>query len=156
MSLRNGDWIVAIPDGRFDTNDLEKVEGLHWILSSDPLTPLPLEIFMRDYYEPRLLSRVLNGEAFKPIRKLSELNFKAVLDLLAGRQVDAQTKKRISNADKLRQASPEDLVLISFSSHGYADNDGNFYFILSDTGKGDGEKVTEELVKRLRPRFLSS
>ena len=73
-------------------------------------------------------------------------NVKAVLDLLAGRAVDPEVKKQIPNADKLQQARPEDLVLLSFSSHGYADRSGNFYFVLYDTGPSTGGKVTEELL----------
>jgi hypothetical protein len=61
-------------------------------------------------------------------------NFRAVLDLLAGREVDAETLKSIPNADKLRRATPEDLVLVSFSSHGYADERGSFYLFGSDAG----------------------
>ena len=63
-------------------------------------------------------------------------NFKAVLDLLAGRKVDEETLKAIPNADKLRRATPEDLVLVSFSSHGYADERGQFYLFASDAGAG--------------------
>lgn len=68
------DWVVVAPDGRFDTNNLEESKRLHWIVEDDPLHPLPLEIFMRDYYEPRLLARLLAGEQLKPVRKLSDLN----------------------------------------------------------------------------------
>ena len=32
---------------------------LHWVLPDAPFTPLPLELFMRQYYEPRLLPRLL-------------------------------------------------------------------------------------------------
>jgi WD40 repeat protein/uncharacterized caspase-like protein len=376
ISLDKDDWVVVTPDNRFDTKSLENVEGLHWVMPDAPFTPLPLDIFMRDYYEPRLLPRILNDEKFKEIRSLTELNrvqppvkiasierqgesdlatvtleiakgkseterdkdnhlletglydlrlfrdgqivgqyadgkpqslsqsasdnekllawrkenevklesngkrtirfeniklprkadlkrvefsayafnedrvksetarkpfsippdltprkgraylitvgvnayenpafdlkypvndarliqstiseklrttgeyeevigvpliadykkegvqrtvteatatkrsVKAVLDLLAGRAVDdPEIKKQIPNAEKLRQARPEDLVLISFSSHGYADANGNFYFVLYDTGTGSGEKVTEELLKKLSGNFLSS
>src|SRR5690606_9467330 len=54
--------------------DLEDIQGLHWIMSDDPLNPLPLEVFMRDYYEPRLLSRILAGEDFPEIKGLLERN----------------------------------------------------------------------------------
>ena len=67
-------WIVTTPDGRFDTNNLEEIKGLHWIMPDDPLTPLPIEAFMKDYYEPRLLSRILFGEQFPPVRPLMSLN----------------------------------------------------------------------------------
>lgn len=73
-SFADGTWAVTAPDGRFDTSDLEEIKGLHWVMPDDPLTPLPLEAFMREYYEPRLLSRILNGEVFKPVRAVSELN----------------------------------------------------------------------------------
>jgi WD40 repeat protein/uncharacterized caspase-like protein len=73
-SFVDGGWAVTAPDGRFDAADLEDIKGLHWVMPDDPLTPLPLEAFMREYYEPRLLSRILNGEVFKPVRPVSELN----------------------------------------------------------------------------------
>jgi uncharacterized caspase-like protein len=83
-------------------------------------------------------------------------NFKAVLDLLAAKPVDAETKQRIANANNLQQARPEDLVLISVSSHGYADRGGNFYFVLHDTGPSPAEKVSEGLLQKLSANFLSS
>ncbi len=73
-SFRGGRWVVTDPEGRFDTEDLEDMPYLHWVVSDDPFTPLPLELFMRDYYEPRLLSRILNGETLKPVRDLRTLN----------------------------------------------------------------------------------
>ncbi|HEX8117094.1 MAG TPA: caspase family protein, partial [Pyrinomonadaceae bacterium] len=62
-------------------------------------------------------------------------NFRAVLDLLAGRKVDEEVLKEIPNASRLRRATPEDLVIVSFSSHGYADERGRFFLLASDTGK---------------------
>ena len=74
ISFSDGRWAVTDPEGRFDVADLEDMPHLHWVMPDDPLTPLPLEIFMRDRYEPRLLARILNGEKFKPVRALGELN----------------------------------------------------------------------------------
>lgn len=74
LSLRGRDWVVIAPDGRFDTDNLESVAGVHWLSADAPLTPLPLEIFMRDYYEPRLLARVLNGEKFAPVKPVGTLD----------------------------------------------------------------------------------
>ncbi len=74
ISLRNGNWVAVDPDGRFDASDLEAIRGLQWVMPDDPMRPLPIEIFMRDYYEPRLLPRILAGEKFKDVRKLSNLN----------------------------------------------------------------------------------
>lgn len=73
FAFANGDWLVTDADGRFDTGDLEHVQGLHWLMPDAPLQPLPVEIFMRDYYEPRLLARLLRGEKFKPVRALDSL-----------------------------------------------------------------------------------
>jgi WD40 repeat protein/uncharacterized caspase-like protein len=331
VTFENGEWVVVAPDGRFDTSDLDEIQGVHWLAPEDPLKPLPLEIFMRDYYEPRLLARLLAGEKFAPVRALAEVkraqpvvnitsveqskarpefarvtveasrpsdgsgvydlrlfrdgqlvayapseggelktdaatgkstftfddvrlprqrdaegrpveftayafnedrvksptarlsfkppeplpaakgrayvvsvgvnayededwdlrfaandarrlqevvaarvreggeyeevvsvplisdyaseggrkqsprvlketaatkrNFEAVLDLLAGRKVDEEVLKGIPNASQLRRATPEDLVIVSFSSHGYADERGRFFLFASDTGK---------------------
>jgi WD40 repeat protein len=74
IAFAGGDWVVVDPEGRFDTNNLEELRGLHWVAPDDPLKPLPLELFMRDYYEPRLLARLLDGEKLSPVRSLAQLN----------------------------------------------------------------------------------
>jgi WD40 repeat protein/uncharacterized caspase-like protein len=73
-SFDDGTWSVADPDGRFDTNNLDNNLGLHWVMPDDPFYPLPLEVFMRDYYEPGLLGRIIAGEKFAPTRSLMDLN----------------------------------------------------------------------------------
>jgi WD40 repeat protein len=72
-SFRNGHWVVTDAVGRFDTDDLEKVQGIHWMMPDDPLKPLSIEIFMRDYYEPKLLPRLLAGEEFPVLPSVAEL-----------------------------------------------------------------------------------
>ena len=78
IELGASGWAVVAPDGRFDTNDLNSVEGLQWVLPDDPFTPLPLEVFMRDYYEPRLLPRLLNctedGTCKNELRAIPDLS----------------------------------------------------------------------------------
>ena len=74
ITRADGSWVAVDPEGRFDASDLEEIEGVHWLAPEDPLKPLPLEIFMRDYYEPRLLARIMAGERFAPVRSLSEVN----------------------------------------------------------------------------------
>lgn len=76
-----GDWAVIAPDGRFDSNNLDEANGLHWVTSDAPFTTLPLEIFMRDYYEPQLLPRLIRcneekncDREFKRVRDISKLN----------------------------------------------------------------------------------
>jgi WD40 repeat protein/uncharacterized caspase-like protein len=81
LSFTDGNWAAMAPDGRFETNNLEEIKGLHWLIPDDPFRPLPLEIFMRDYYEPHLLARLVkcNREKncereFTPVRDISKLN----------------------------------------------------------------------------------
>lgn len=69
------EWVVTAPDGRFDTNkSLDQMSGLHWVVNNEILNPLPLDIFMRQYYEPNLLQRVLNGEQFKLLPSITDIN----------------------------------------------------------------------------------
>lgn len=74
ISFPDGTWVVVDPDGRFDANNLENIKGMYWVVPDDPFNPLPLEIFMRDYYEPRLLARILAGEKFRAVKDISKIN----------------------------------------------------------------------------------
>lgn len=74
ITFADGNYVVVAPDGRFDTSNLDEIKGVHWIAPDDPLKPLPLEIFMRDYYEPRLLARLLSGEQLPAARSIAQLN----------------------------------------------------------------------------------
>ena len=73
MSYGDKDWVVADPSGRFDTSSLDEGAPLAWVISSDPLHALPIEIFMRDYYTPRLLASIMNGETLPDVRPISEI-----------------------------------------------------------------------------------
>ncbi|MFN0123714.1 MAG: WD40 repeat domain-containing protein [Blastocatellia bacterium] len=73
-AFHDGVWAVVGRDGRFDTNSLEQIRYLHWLNPDDALQTLPLEIFMRDYYEPRLLPRLLAGEQLPPVKNISDRN----------------------------------------------------------------------------------
>src|SRR5262249_50208931 len=42
-SFPDGTWIVVDPQGRFDTNNLDDIQGLHWVLDDDPMHPLSPE-----------------------------------------------------------------------------------------------------------------
>jgi len=67
ISFSDGTWAVVTPDGRFDTNNLEEIRGLHWVMPDDPFTPLPVEAFMKDYYEPRLLAKLMAKNPNLPV-----------------------------------------------------------------------------------------
>jgi hypothetical protein len=64
----------------------------------------------------------------------SKDRIKAVIEKLAGKPVDTSRLKDIANADQLMPAQPEDLVLISFSTHGDTDRRGQFYLMPYDLG----------------------
>lgn len=70
----DGTWVSTDPSGRFDTNRLEDVRQMHWVMPDEPARAWPLEIFMRQYYEPRLLPRLLAGETLPPVRALDQIN----------------------------------------------------------------------------------
>jgi WD40 repeat protein len=74
ISFEGGAWVVADPEGRFDTNDIEQARQLGWVMPDDVMTGLPVEIFMRQYFEPRLLSRLLDHDEFGEVPELAGLN----------------------------------------------------------------------------------
>lgn len=53
----------------------------------------------------------------------------------AGRQPSAEVLKKVPAARELMRARPEDLVLISFSTHGHNGQDGRFQLYPSDMSK---------------------
>jgi WD40 repeat protein len=126
ISFNDGNWAVVTREGFFDTSDLEEIKALHWLMPDDPVHSLPLEIFMRDYYEPRLLQRLLSGEKFKETRNLSELNRaqppvkilgieqqpkKTDLVTITVEVAQAQSERQRDNQGRLRKTDVYDLRL---------------------------------------------
>jgi WD40 repeat protein len=68
------DWMLTTPDGRFDTSRLDEIEEVHWIMPNEPFNPEAVEVFMRYFYEPRLLTRLLNADDFDVIPDLAKIN----------------------------------------------------------------------------------
>ena len=74
------------------------------------------------------------------LRQATRENFRSVLALLAGDSGAARaTLLAVPGIDqdalaKLVKATPDDLVIIVFSGHGYADPRGQFHLLPSDTG----------------------
>jgi len=75
-------------------------------------------------------------------------HLQTVLDRLAGRPVDQARLAEVPGAWRLSRAEPEDLVLLSVSSHGYTDRRGIFHFVLADIGANHGGTVTPTLEAR--------
>jgi WD40 repeat protein len=74
VNLSSGGWAVVDSQGRFDSDSLDGNEALHWVVSDEPFRPLPFEIFMRQYYTPGLLPRLLAGEQLSPLPGIATLN----------------------------------------------------------------------------------
>jgi len=74
ISLANGGWVAVSPDGRYDSSDPGDVPALSWVLRDEPLTPIPVSVFFKEYYEPRLVQRRLAGETFPPLPDIDKLN----------------------------------------------------------------------------------
>jgi len=81
ISIDRDDWAVVDSEGRFDTNNLEEIKGLHWIFPDERLNPLPLEIFWRDYFwrdyrerNPHLLPQLLERKELSSVQSLASLN----------------------------------------------------------------------------------
>jgi len=72
-SFDDGTWAVFDSEGRFDTNQLDGAAQMQWVADDDPMRALPLEIFMRDYYTPGLLARVMKGEKLPDVRSIAEI-----------------------------------------------------------------------------------
>lgn len=74
-----------------------------------------------------------------PSRQATKANIRDVLQLLSGRNVD---RKRLRNelgaaVDALAGATPDDLVVLSFSGHGHTERNGQFFLLPSDSGTND-------------------
>ena len=73
VSFKDGTWAAFDPEGRFDTNQLDGGAQMQWVVNDDPMHALPLEIFMRDYYTPGLLARVMKSEKLPEVRSIAEI-----------------------------------------------------------------------------------
>lgn len=67
-------WVVTTPEGRFDTNNLEAIKGARWVMSDDPRRSLPIESFIKGYYQPKLLSMLWYNEELRDIKPVGKLN----------------------------------------------------------------------------------
>ena len=74
LFFTDGTRAVTTPDGRFDIETFEGSVPLIWVASDAPLTPLPIEIFTRDYYEPGLLAKAFRREKLNPVKPITALN----------------------------------------------------------------------------------
>jgi uncharacterized caspase-like protein len=80
-------------------------------------------------------------------------NIEDVLALLGGTGEERRDRLKGvigSVADRLRKATPDDLVILGFSGHGYTDPTGRFYLLPSDSG------TESNITPAALPKFISS
>ena len=67
-------WTVVAPDGRFDSSELTNNLSMSWVHPSEPLRPVPLEGYMKDFYTPQLLRFLLDPHSAPAVPSLSEID----------------------------------------------------------------------------------
>ncbi|USD67207.1 ankyrin repeat domain-containing protein [Vibrio sp. SCSIO 43136] len=67
-------WVIVDPQGRYDSNSPGDLPFSAWIADDAPFSAMPIELFLNQYYEPRLLTRLLNNQPFAPIESLAQIN----------------------------------------------------------------------------------
>lgn len=81
--LPGGRFFAIDPQGRYDTNLPPDTNAVRWWMADAPLQSLAAQTFMRDYYQPGLMRRLLEctgaspndcASKFSPIRPLKSLN----------------------------------------------------------------------------------
>ena len=106
-ALNEGPWMVTSPDGWFDANDFDALSTVSWVTADNPFAPMPIEIFMRDYYQPRLLPRLSGCEEKKASDTAAcDTEFKktrplASLDRTQPSVGEPEVKREGGNSDKV-------------------------------------------------------
>ena len=74
-------YVVVAGDGRYDTNLGPDSESFRWLMSDDPFRSLSPQTLMRDYYEPQLVTKLMDCTAanscarvLKPVPPVAGLN----------------------------------------------------------------------------------
>jgi uncharacterized caspase-like protein len=104
-------------------------------------------------YEVVPISLVSVESGGSKLDQATKSNIEDVLALLGGNDEihrDRLTKAIGAVASKLRKATPDDLVILAFSGHGYTDKQARFYLLPSNSGKES--TITDAIL----PKFVSS
>lgn len=80
--FQDGSWVVVSPDGRFDTSDLLKAQGVHWVMPG--LIPVGITAFARERFTPGLLKKIWNNEDLPPMSPLGEKDVRTATLKLEG------------------------------------------------------------------------
>ena len=111
---KDEDWVFTDSAGRFDLNDIEKQAAGYWVMPDDPLHALPPEIFMRDYYEPRLMRRLMDCRANQSVSDPQCPDFRALRTVTSLNRV--QPDVQIFSIDPETDKPDEVVVTVSVTS----------------------------------------
>ena len=70
IGFKNGSWAVVDQQGRYDASNAGNITGLHWVIGKETIQ---LSQLKQRYYEPGLLSKVLNYN-LEPVRNIGEFS----------------------------------------------------------------------------------
>ncbi|WP_353200481.1 hypothetical protein [Sandarakinorhabdus sp.] len=75
-------FVTVAQDGRYDTNLGPDAENFRWFIPSAPFLSLAPQTFMRDFFEPQLIRKLMDctvanncGAVLKPVPPIAGLNF---------------------------------------------------------------------------------
>lgn len=71
---QDGHWLAMDQAGRYDSDTPGDLPYAAWVASDDPLTALPIEVFLNEFFEPRLIPRILNREFFAEVTSIADIN----------------------------------------------------------------------------------
>jgi WD40 repeat protein len=123
---------------------------LMFAASDAKLTVAEFAKALNDRYEVVPVELVSEGVDGRLTGAATRDNLRSVLQLLAGQTVSGESRQRIPHADRLALATPDDLVLLALSCHGYMDQRGTLYLLPYDVGEG------QQNVSTALPRCISS
>ncbi len=67
VALKNQSWAVVDAAGRYDASDPDGVDGLHWVVNTEPIV---LKQLKQRFYEPELLIKAIKGEKLPDVSDL--------------------------------------------------------------------------------------
>lgn len=124
-----------------------------------------LSFAVRDAMALQKALRRIEGYEVVPVRLISrgpaatwtatKAALRAVLLRLGGGPPSVELR-RLPGASKLAPATPDDLVVVSFSGHGHVQPDGSFYLVASDSGSVVPRLPDGGLPKDALDRFIST
>ncbi len=109
---------------------------------------LTVEELSRSLPQYEVVPVLLTSETGNAPLTATRENLRTVLQLLSGHDVSEENKAKLLNADQLQKVTPDDLVLIAFSGHGYTDLRGILHLLPYDVGAGqeDFDKVLHRCI----------